>query len=33
MKIKLKYPLILGVLLALLLVNAIPVLALPEKRL
>lgn len=31
MKIKLKYPLILGVLLALLLVNAVPVLLLPEK--
>ena len=31
MKIKLKYPLILGILLALLLVNAIPVLLLPEK--
>ena len=31
MKIKLRYPLILGVLLALLLVNAVPVLLLPEK--
>jgi hypothetical protein len=31
MKIKLRYPLILGVLLALLLVNATPVLLLPEK--
>ena len=32
MKIKLRYPLILGVLLALLLVNAVPVLLLPRKR-
>lgn len=31
MKIKLKYPLILGILLALLLVNTIPVLLLPDR--
>ena len=31
MKIKLKYPLILGILLALVLVNAVPVLVLPDK--
>ena len=31
MKIKLKYPLILGILLALVLINAVPVLALPDR--
>lgn len=31
MKTKLKYPLILGILLALLLINAVPVLALPDR--